>query len=354
MHHRLSRLLLIPVAVLLAAVLIVAAAELIVRWEPVTASLPAPEGEYVQLQADERLFTLFAALNATGYDAENNEQGMSRVRQHVRAVLASRPLPSLRRLRPYMAMCRSIHHSWCATWVLQRGPAPAFARAVEGWWLPKPAFLFVGFDRALAAFYREADIASLWQEHLPAYEAEIERYREAATPAVEQVLAYLKTPEPPTQGVIVLPNLLDAYWRGYGELVDGLSYVVMGPAVQLNVGLIQHEAMHPIINLMVDAHLDAIGLEQSDRLFASLKPAMAGSAYGTWESILHESVIRAIEVRLRDPAQRERILRQEEADGFALVRPLVARLEEYEASGQPMAEYMPVLLDALNDETPLQ
>ena len=191
MHHRLLRLLLIPVAVLLVAALLVVAAELIVRWEPVTASLPSPTpGEYVQLQADERLFTLFAALNATGYDDENNEQGMSEVRQHVRSTLAARSLPSLRRLQPYMAVCRSIHQSWCVTWVLQRGPAPRFARAVE--------------------------------------------------------------------------------------------------------------------------------------------------------------------VRLRDPAQHERLIRQEEAGGFLLVRPLAARLEDYEASGQPMAEYMPVLLDALNDETLLR
>lgn len=352
MHSKLIRLLLIPLAVLLLAALLVVAAELIVRWEPVSAPLPTP-GEYVQLQADERLFTLFAALNATGYDDENNEQGMSDVRQHVRAALAAKSLPSLRRLQPYMAVCRSIHQSWCVTWVLQRGPAPHFDRAVEGWWLPKPAFLFLGFDRALAAFYEEADIAALWQEQLPAYEGEIERYRTAASPAVEQVLAYLKIPEPPTRGVIVLPNLLDAYWRGYGELVGGLSYVVIGPAMQPNIGLIQHEAMHPIINPMVDDHLDAIGQGQADRLFASIRPRLAGP-YGTWPSILHECAIRAIEVRLCDLAQRERLIRQEEADGFTLVRPLVERLEDYEASGLPMAEYMPVLLDALNDEALLR
>jgi hypothetical protein len=31
------------------------------------------------------------------------------------------------------------------------------------------------------------------------------------------------------------------------------------------------------------------------------------------------------------------------------VRPLAGRLAEYEASGQTMAEFMPRLLDALND-----
>ena len=88
-------------------------------------------------------------------------------------------------------MCRIIHVSQCATWILQRGPAPRFARAVDGWALTTPAFPFLGFDRALAAFYREADIASLWQEQGPAYDAEIARYRGLVTPAVDEVFAYL-------------------------------------------------------------------------------------------------------------------------------------------------------------------
>jgi hypothetical protein len=36
------------------------------------------------------------------------------------------------------------------------------------------------------------------------------------------------------------------------------------------------------------------------------------------------------------------------------VRPLAGRLAEYEASGQTMAEFMPRLLDALNDAAVLR
>lgn len=352
MRFNFFRFLLIPAAALGTIVLLAAAAELAVRFEPVRAPLPTPAGEYVRLQADERLFTLFAALNAAGYDEENNEQGMSEVRRQVRAALTGAGgetprLPAM--LRPYLALCRTIHVSQCATWILQRGPAPAFARAVDGWALNAPAFPFLGFDRALAAFYRQADIAGLWAAQRPAYEAEIARYRSLATPAVAEVFAYLRIAAPPTAGVVVLPNLLDAYWRGYGPRVGDLSYVVMGPAVEPNVGLIQHEAMHPILNPLVDAHLGAVERGQADRLFAALKPRVA-AGYSSWPNILHESVIRAVEVRLAAPADRERLIRQEEAVGFPLVRPLAGRLAEYEAGGQTIAEFMPRLLEALNDE----
>ena len=352
MRFNFFRFLLIPAAALGTIVLLAAAAELAVRFEPVRAPLPTPAGEYVRLQADERLFTLFAALNAAGYDEENNEQGMSEVRRQVRAALTGAGgetprLPAM--LRPYLALCRTIHVSQCATWILQRGPAPAFARAVDGWALNAPAFPFLGFDRALAAFYRQADIAGLWAAQRPAYEAEIARYRSLATPAVAEVFAYLRIAAPPTAGVVVLPNLLDAYWRGYGPRVGDLSYVVMGPAVEPNVGLIQHEAMHPILNPLVDAHLGEVERGQADRLFAALKPRVA-AGYRSWPNILHESVIRAVEVRLAAPADRERLIRQEEAVGFPLVRPLAGRLAEYEAGGQTIAEFMPRLLEALNDE----
>ena len=112
MQNKLLRLLLIPVAVLALAAVIMGIAELLVRFEPVTATAPLPAGEYVRLGADERLFILFAALNASGYDDENNERGMSdvRLRVRVRAALAIRG-DVISPLRPYLAMCRFIHVS---------------------------------------------------------------------------------------------------------------------------------------------------------------------------------------------------------------------------------------------------
>jgi len=206
-----------------------------------------------------------------------------------------------------------------------------------------------GFAAALAQFHREAEIAVLWQAQQPAYAAEIERYQALVEPAVAEVFAYLRLAEPPTAGVRVLPNLLDAYWRGYGPHVGALSYVVMGPAIEPNVGLIQHEAMHPILNPLVDAHLGAVAHDQADRLFAAIKPNV-GAGYQTWPAILHESVIRAVEVRLAAPTDRERLIRQEEANGFSLVRPLASQLVDYESTDEPLATYMPRLLAALNDQ----
>ncbi len=337
--------LLVVAALAVIVALLLLAADWSVRNEPVVSgSAVSRSSDFVTLQSDERLFTLMAALNAAGYDDENNPKGMHPVRQAVRARLAAMNLPSVARLRLQFR----VHQSLYVTWLLQRGNPPAFNRLATGWWVQTaPPLLFWGLDSALRDLYREADIADLWQEFKPQYDAECARYQALATPAVEQLLAYLRVDDPPTARVVVLPNLLDAYWRGYGPRIGDTSFVVMGPAEEPNIGLIQHEAMHPIVNPLVDASLSAIDPKQTERLYALLRPRVPDS-YASWDGILQESVIRAVEVRLIAPDQRERQIKQEEEQGFLLVRPLAARMEGYEKSQLPFAEYLPTLLSSLN------
>jgi hypothetical protein len=324
-----------------------AAAELAVRLEPVTAAPEAP-AEAVSISADERLFTLMAALNAAGYDDENNQAGMHPVRQAARAELAARNLPSLARLRPRLQLCRLIHESQCIHWLLQRGGPPDFSRQAGGWWVNAPAFPFLGLSGALSDFYREAGIAELWQRYRPAYEAEAARYQALLAPSLQNTLDYLRMSPPATGRVIMLPNLLDAYWRGYGPAVGETSYIVSGPAEQPNIGLLQHEFMHPLLNPLVDANLQAIDPDQARRLYDHLK-GQVSRGYQNWDGILRESVIRAVEVRLADPDERARFLANEEEQGFWLVRPLAHQLEAYEDTSQSLPEFMPTWLASLNN-----
>jgi hypothetical protein len=325
-----------------------ALAELAVRLEPVTAAPVLPEAP-ITLRADERLFTLMAALNAAGYDDENHPAGMHPVRQAVRAELAGQNLPSLvSDLLPRLQVCRLIHESQCIHWLLQRGGPPDFARQAAGWWVKAPAFPFLGLDGALTDFYREAGIAELWQRYRPAYEAEIARYQNLLAPSLEATLDYLRMSPPAAGRVVMLPNLLDAYWRGYGPAVGETSYIVSGPAEQPNIGLVQHEFMHPLLNPVVDGNLRAVDAGQARHLFERLK-GQVSRGYRSWEGILHESVIRAVEVRLAPLTECEQILAGEEAQGFWLVRPLAQALETYERGGQSLPEYMPAWLATLND-----
>lgn len=335
---------------LAAGAVILLVAEAAVRLQPAVPAAEAPAAEFVSVRVDERLFTVFAALNALGYDTRGFDLPYHPARQAARDYLAARPLPSLDRLRwllnprqPYPAV----------VWALHFGGPPDFRRQVAGWHNPSlPALSAFGLDAALRDFYREADLGTLWARVRPLYEAEAEAYRQAAPAAVQAALDYARPAEPPAGRVVVIPNLLDAYYSGYGPDLAGAAYVVVGPTENgPDAGLVQHEANHSLLGPLVQANLAAVTPAQAQRLHAALRGQVSGS-YGTWEALLEECVIRAVDARLAAPAWRENALHQADAAGLRLARPLAEKLVEYEAAGGSLAEFMPALLASLNGLDP--
>lgn len=334
---------------LAAALSLAAGAEAAVRFQPVQAGATGPADELVTVLVDERVFTLFAALNAAGLDRENFDEAYHPARQIARDYLAQRQLPSLARLRAQLHVQQPYAD---IVWVLHYGAAPDFRRAVNGWYLEAPALMYFGLDGVLRDFYREADLGTLWAQVRPLYEAEADRVREVAGPAVQAAMDYAGLTEAPARRIVVIPNLLDAHWSGYGPQIGETAYVVVGPTRERpDAGLIQHEANHSLIGPLVDAQRDAVDPEQARRLHQALRGGVRGS-YGTWEILLEESVVRAIDARLAGPEWRENALRHDEAAGLWLVRPLSERLAEYEARGGRLADFMPEWLASLNDLDP--
>ena len=323
-------------------------AELAVRFEPVTAEKPDFGTEPVIVTHDDRIFTLFAALNAAGFDQEYDGIPMHPVRQTVRAALKDRDLPSLARLKPIFDR---VSHYHLVEWVLQRGIPPEFGRAETGWWVSRRAADFDELDEALFAFYLEADIPTLWREIEPAYRAEIDRWQPLAEQSIIQIQAYLGTSNLPFHQAVIIPNPLDAYYSGTGPQVGEIAYVVSGPTeTELSLqGLIEHEILHSVIGPMLDRNIDRVPNQTSRRLYAVLKETMP-SSYGSWSSALEETLIRAINQRmLDDPLLRAQQLEELESQGFLLIRPLNLALAAYELIGQPFEQYLPTLLASLED-----
>jgi hypothetical protein len=345
------RILLYLLALLALTAAVLAFAELSVRWQrpaPVTSRPPdlPTNSSFVSVRLDEGLFTLFAALNAAGYVDENFGLDYHPVRQQVRDALAGRSFSGMERLRSQLGFVGSYNF---AVWSLHFGPPPDFGRVQPGWDLPNaPALLFLGMDDLLRDFYDEMDIGVLWREVRPEYGRVAVLYQEAAGEAVQDALDYTRMADAPMRNVVIIPNLLDAHYRGYGPQVGETAYVVVGPTEgELDTGLIQHEALHSIVGPLVEAHLSAIDADQSRALYRSLRGRVPAS-YGSWEIIVEEQVVRALDCRLAGPACFEFILDNHEAEGFLLVRPLVEKLAEFEASSLSLDAFMPELLGVLN------
>lgn len=322
-------------------------AEVAARMEPVVAQPPDYGSDRVVVVFDERIFTLFAAMNAAGFDDEFEGIPMHPIRQEVRLLLADRSLRSRDRLKSAFSRVNDYH--W-VNWALSRGSAPAFARAEPKWWVTTNAAPFYEFDDVLADFYHEADIPAIQRQVGADYQAQVDYLQPLAEQSLDHITGYLRDDAVPFKQLVVIPNLLDRYYSGYGPQIGERAYVVAGPTESEGnmIGLVEHEALHSIIGPMLEQNASVVSSQQANSLYGVLKTRMPGS-YGTWESALEETLIRAINQRMNnDLSMREVMLDQLENQGFLLIRPLDQALAAYEQSDIKFLDYLPTLLESLN------
>ncbi len=184
----------------------------------------------IEVEADARVFTLFAAFNALGYDAGPLARrdpiprpDLGEVRRTVRqdanmsaalaaafqSFLDAHPLP----LRTYVAFV-------CAL-----GPAPEFTPGSE----PSESASLRGFEQLLSRYYREAGIAALYQQLLPQYRAALRGYLPDLDGALERADRMLQPQPSDTPPPVVVVNLLDAPSKAYGLRRGGSALLVVGP-----------------------------------------------------------------------------------------------------------------------------
>jgi hypothetical protein len=318
---------------------------------PVTQAKDLPtDNPSVYVRIDEGMFTLFAALNAAGYDRENFDLPYSPARQLVREQLNASSFNGQEFLRKRL---QTLYPYDLIIWRLHYGQPPEFERVQSGWWDENiPAFAFWGLDAELRNYYINNDIAALWEEVRPMYEEEAALYQQASGRAVQEALDYTRMQDVQLKKYVVIPNLLDAHWSGKGPTVGDVAYMVVGPAEdgKADVGLLQHEALHSIVGELVAANMDAIDTEKGTELYNKLRDRVP-SGYGSWESIVEEQVVRAVSCRLSKNTCEAYGLANDEAQGFLLERTLVDKLKEFERSEGTLAEFMPELLRSINGIT---
>ena len=168
------------------------------------------------------VFVLFAALNAFGYDAENNPRGMSKERRLVRHALPRRSL----RMR-YATLARHIQkeHPWHLIHkiLLRRG--------------------LVGAD--LRKFAKEREVMEVWNSLKTSYAKQGKMLAPVFRREVVNLIKFLKWKPHTIKRVTLVLNPLDAYWRGYSFIVKNTGYVVVGPGTMNEIThLVRHELLH--------------------------------------------------------------------------------------------------------------
>ena len=231
------------------------------------------------------------------------------------------------------------------------GAPPTFQYSMRKEEIPPEVLVIEDFNEVLAKFHQEAQLDILWAQMLPAYNPAIARLQVPLTKIVLETTGYLRevvrSDSPQTFTVYVEPlagaNLnFRTYLDHYVVVLDG------GENVKLD------QLRHAFLHFLLDAlpiHYDASIVPARPLLkIAAAAPRLPYEYKTDFTGLYTECLIRAVEIQLDHLSvdRRARVIDAAEADGFVLVRPLVAQLDKFQLSEPSMHLYFPEMAAAIN------
>ena len=304
-----------------------------------------------QLDSSPTLFYVLAAINAAGYDEQADSSTNNPLRRKVREYVAQQNLASLAPLRRFVRDHKpknsAAELSQYISFALWSKGAPDFTPAHPELPQPSDADALYEFPTVLAAFYREANLAALWQQAQPDYDRALEQISQPVVLAVQQVNAYLRHVN--TGGrrghFQILVDLMGApnqvQFRNYVEDY----FIVVTPAVEQPI----FDIRHAYLRYMVDPVGARYGedLQKIARLgeHALDSPILAEQYRIDFVRLATESFIKAIESRIdRQSALADQAARE----GFVLAPVFAELLQQYERQKVALDLYFPDLVSAID------
>ena len=310
---------------------------------------PAQTG---QLDASPTLFTVMAAVNAAGFDADAASPSNALIRQQIKEEILKRNPPSLAALKAFVAK----HH--LSSPASEFGQYVSFALSISG----PPKFEFTTRDvmdvppdaatlhdltPLLAAFYKEADIDNLWKRSQQAIDAFASRYHQPVSDSVLQVSLYLRQQTSGVRGrrfQIFLepqgpPNQIQI--RSYGNEYT----IVVTPSPDLRLFDIRHGYLHYILDPLAPRNEEV--LERKKVLAEALQRVhvISEDYRQDFPRLVTESLIKAVEARLdKRPQDVEAALKQ----GFILTPYFAEALVAYEKQQAAMQLYYTQLVQGID------
>jgi tetratricopeptide (TPR) repeat protein len=319
------------------------------------APLCAPAAEQSQLDGNEALFTVMAAINAAGYDADLASNANHPLRKAVRDHLAARSLSSVEDLKKFFAAHRQNTNgaelSQYVSYALSVEGPPAFRYHFKPGELPPDVVPLEGLSELLAEFYKEAKIGELWAGAQPAYEQVIAAYHPLVTRGVTQVNAYLRNP---TSGYLgrrfqVIVDLL-----GPPNQIQTRSYrddytIVVTPSAEPMADEVRHAYLHYLVDPLVLKYAEPLDRKRSLFDYAQGAPALDQSYKDDFFLLVTECFIKAVEARLTPGAARKQALvDQALRDGFILTAAFADALPAYETQEQALRLYFRDLIETID------
>ena len=314
----------------------------------------AGAAEKGQLDADPALFTVMAAINAAGYDAEINSPTNHPLRKAVRDYLKGQQIPSLAELKTFFKAHQlpdpNANLSQYVSFALSIDGPPDFGFRYAQNELAPDVLPLIGLGPMLAAFYKEANLEDVWQKSQPAFEQMIAAYQQPVSRGIMQANAYLRNP---TSGFLgrrfqIYVDLLAAPNQVHSRSLKDDYFIVITPAQEMQLDEIRHGYLHYLLDPLVLKYAEVLSRVHGIADFAEAAPALPESYKTDYTLLATECLIKAVESRLAPAAKREAMVQQAFREGFVMTPAFADGLPAYEKQEQALRLYFPDMIQAID------
>ncbi len=321
-----------------------------------SAAVPPARAQHGTIDAHEALFTVMAAINAAGYDAQLDSPTNHPVRRQIRAQLKSKHLASVEKLRAFYE--EHALGDWTAELsqyisfaLISHGP-PDFTLPEPTYQLPPDVQRLLGLERLLAEFYKEADIPALFQQIQPAVEEFAARHQRQVIQSLFELNGYLRNP---TSGVAgrsfqIVICLLGAPNQIHTRSYRGNYYVVVTPSVEFPIDDIRYSYLHYVLEPVVTRAADALERVSALGDYALGAPYLPEHYKRDFQLLATSSLIKAILARLADatPEEKQQMVDKAYRQGYILTPHFYEQLPVYERQPEAMRLYFRDMIEAID------
>jgi tetratricopeptide (TPR) repeat protein len=312
---------------------------------------PATAAEPGQLDASPTLFTVMAAINAAGYDAELASPHNHPLRNNIRQAIAAKNPECLEDLRKFYRLHQQKNDtatlSQYISYALAVDGTSDFSFKGRGVDMPPDAQEVAGIGPLLERFSREADMPDLWKRSQKAIEQYVEFYHTPVSRAILQANGYMRQMTSGFQGsrfqiyvdLLAAPNQVQtrSYARNY--------FVVVTPSAELRVDDIRHAYLYYLLDPLATLNADTLERKKGLIDHVGRARALAEQFKSDFLLLTTGSLVKAVEARLdKKPELVNQALRQ----GYILAPYFSEQLPLYEKQEQSMRFYYPEMVKAID------
>jgi len=275
---------------------------------------------------DNRIFTLFCLLNKIGYDSENNS-AMHPLRQKIRRELSA----SKNNLPNFEALFRKYHQSQILEAFLHFSEFPEFILKTEKWQTTLPKIQFLKAVPEIRNFYSKNNIANLYKNSQSIYNKKIKAIKQSVQDDIKKTFSFFQIKTSVKQ-IVLIPNFLDAYWRGYGPSINDLQYIIFGHCKTLDKFkfLIRHEFLHGLINPRIDRRIIIIANKLRRQML--LSENFKKQSYQQKQIIINEYIVRGLNLIYIENNYKKNIkelIAKEKQKGFILIKSAIKEIKKF-------------------------